>query len=120
MTLDPSALPDGLPRDDEDLVFKEPWEAEVFALAVRLQEQGLFTWAEWAETLGDVILQAQAAGDPDLGDTYYQHWTTALERILDRTTMLAPEDVEHRTDRWRRAYLATPHGHPVELSAAPE
>lgn len=120
MMLDSDALPDGLPRDHEGPVFKEPWEAEVFALAVRLQEQGLFTWEEWAQTLGDVIVQAQAAGDPDLGDTYYQHWTAALERILDRTTTLVPDAIERRTDRWRRAYLATPHGQPVELSAAPE
>jgi nitrile hydratase accessory protein len=120
MNVDPSVLPAGLPRDGEEPVFREPWEAEVFALAVRLQEQGLFTWDEWARTLGEVITQAQQAGDPDLGDTYYEHWTAALERILGRTGTLAPVDIDRRTDRWRRAYLATPHGHPVELSAAEE
>jgi len=63
-------------------VFKAPWEAQAFALAVKLNEAGFFTWKEWADTLAAVIREAQAAGDPDLGDTYYVHWAKALERIL--------------------------------------
>lgn len=71
----------GLPMDDEGPVFKEPWEARAFALAVRLQEQGLFTWNEWAEQLNRSIAAAQAQGDPDRGDTYYQHWLACLEAL---------------------------------------
>jgi nitrile hydratase accessory protein len=63
-------------------VFKAPWEAQAFALAVKLNESGFFTWKEWADTLAAVIREARAAGDPDLGDTYYVHWARALERIL--------------------------------------
>ena len=51
-------------------------------MALALNKRGLFTWNEWAETLGDEIKRAQAAGDPDTGDTYYQHWLDALERIV--------------------------------------
>jgi len=36
--------------------------------------RGLFTWSEWAATLGDEIKRAQAAGDPDRGETHYRHW----------------------------------------------
>lgn len=113
-------LPTGVSKQGDDLVFREPWEAEVFALAVRLQEQGLFTWDEWAQALGEAIARAQAAGDPDDGDTYYLHWTRALEHILTRTATLDSAAIDRRTDRWRRAYLATPHGHPVDLCAVDE
>ena len=70
-----SAMLRSLGRNDEHgPVFHAPWEAEAFALAVSLNERGLFTWKEWAATLGDEIKKAQAAGDPDTGETYYQHW----------------------------------------------
>jgi hypothetical protein len=36
-----------LPRDEGGPVFAEPWQAQAFALAVRLSEQGYFTWKEW-------------------------------------------------------------------------
>lgn len=75
------ALP-SLPRDADGPVFKAPWEALAFSLAVKLHEQGLFSWKEWSECLGATIRDAQAAGDPDLGDTYYLHWVKALERLM--------------------------------------
>ena len=55
-------------------MFAAPWEAQAFAMAVRLHEAGHFTWTEWAERLAEEIKRAQAAGDPDRGDTYYRHW----------------------------------------------
>ena len=45
-----TALPP-LPRDEEGPVFTEPWQAQAFALAVKLSEQGHFTWKEWATAL---------------------------------------------------------------------
>jgi hypothetical protein len=41
-----------IPRDEDGPVFREPWEAEAFALAVSLNERGLFTWKEWAKIVG--------------------------------------------------------------------
>src|SRR3954454_23983827 len=71
-----------LPRDNEGPVFRAPWEAQAFAMAVALHARGVFTWSEWAQTLGDEIKRAQAAGDPDTGDTYYRHWLATLERMV--------------------------------------
>src|SRR5215212_3464663 len=71
-----------IPRDDDGPVFREPWEAQAFAMALALHERGLFTWTEWAGTLAEEIKRAQARGDPDTGDTYYQHWLNALERLV--------------------------------------
>lgn len=109
---------EGLPRDEDGPVFGEPWEAQAFALTVDLSEQGLFTWREWAETLAEEIRLAGEAGDPDLGDTYYRHWARALTKILSARGAVTPGELEERTELWRQAYLATPHGQPVELSAA--
>ena len=75
-------MPPGLPRDGAGPVFREPWEAQAFAMALALHERGLFTWNEWAATLADEIKAAQAAGDPDSGETYYRHWLSALERLV--------------------------------------
>ena len=107
-----------LPRDQEGPVFNEPWEAQAFALAVRLSEAGCFTWSEWATALSQEIKAAQGRGDPDLGQTYYRHWLNALERLCAEKGLVGREDMSQRTEAWRLAYRHTPHGQPVELSAA--
>lgn len=115
MTLDP--LP-GQPLDGGEPVFREPWEAQAFAMTVSLHEQGLFTWPEWAEALAGRIRAAQADGDPDLGDTYYHHWLAALEEIVASSGAgSTDEQAGHRT-AWERAAARTPHGQPIELIAA--
>lgn len=109
-----NALP-AIPRDDEGAVFKAPWEAHAFAVAVALSRRGLFTWAEWTEALNAEITAAQLTGDPDLGDTYYEHWLTALEGLVQRKGAVSERSLSQRKDDWRQAYLNTPHGRPVEL-----
>ena len=106
----------GMPRDGREPVFSEPWEAHAFAMVVRLNEAGVFTWVEWASTLAAEIERAQADGDRYLGDTYYQHWLNALETLVARKGLLDLSDMARRKEEWRRAYLATPHGEPIELS----
>jgi nitrile hydratase accessory protein len=72
----------GMPLDADSPVFNEPWEARAFAMVLALHQRGLFTWPQWAAALSRQITQAQAAGDADLGDTYYQHWLLALESLV--------------------------------------
>ncbi len=105
----------GQPAGDAGPVFREPWEAQAFALAVELSQAGHFTWNEWARALSEEIKAAQTAGDPDLGDTYYHHWLAALERLVAEKGLVIPDDMRSRRDAWERAYLDTPHGRPVEL-----
>jgi nitrile hydratase accessory protein len=107
----------GQPVDAGEPVFREPWEAHAFAMAVRLHERGLFTWPQWAATLADEIERAQEAGDPDTGATYYHHWLAALERLVAETGAASPEDQERTREAWRRAAHRTPHGKPIELQA---
>src|ERR1700704_286957 len=63
-----------LPRDNGGPVFAEPWEAQAFALAVKLSEQGHFTWKEWASALADELKAAADRGESDDGSRYYHHW----------------------------------------------
>jgi nitrile hydratase accessory protein len=106
----------GLPRDPQGgPAFREPWEAQAFAMAVRLHEAGHFTWTEWATTLADEIQRNQRAGDPDLGDTYYRHWLAALERLVAAKGLVSPDELAHRKDQWAEAARTTPHGSPIEL-----
>ena len=105
----------GIPRDTEGPVFREPWEAQAFALALALQERGLFTWGEWATALGEEIRRAQAAGDPDTGDTYYRHWLAALERVAELKGLTDTAALARYRDAWDHAADRTPHGRPIEL-----
>ena len=121
-TIDPAAarrateaVP-GIPRDEEGPVFREPWEAQAFSMAVALHQRGVFTWPEWAATLADEIKRAQAAGDPDTGETYYQHWLAALERLVAEKGIASRATLERYRDAWDRAADRTPHGKPIELS----
>ena len=104
-----------LPRDDGGPVFREPWEAQAFALAVELHARGLFTWREWAETLGGEIARARARGDPDTGETYYSHWLSALEHLVIVKGAMSRGELDARTAAWDRAARATPHGEPIVL-----
>lgn len=95
--------------------FAAPWEAQVFALVVSLQEAGLFTWAEWAEALGRTIRpdgEGERAAD-------YGRWLETLERLLAERGVADGASVAARTAAWLRAAQATPHGRPILLENDP-
>ena len=124
MPLDPRAamraaisLP-GVPRDADGPVFREPWEAQAFAMTLALHERGLFSWNEWAATLAAEIKRAQAAGDPDTGETYYTHWLHALERLVADKGVATHENLHRYRDAWDHAADRTPHGQPIVLTPA--
>jgi len=104
-----------IPRDADGPVFREPWEAQAFAMTLALHERGLFSWKEWAETLGQEIKRAQAAGDPDTGETYYLHWLAALERLVAEKGVTSGETLTRTKHAWEYACERTPHGKPIEL-----
>ena len=105
----------GVPRDAEGPTFREPWEAQAFAMALALHARGVFTWPEWAATLGAEIKRAQAAGDPDTGETYYRHWLAALERLVEEKGIASAAQRTRYYDAWDHAADRTPHGQPIEL-----
>ena len=105
----------GIPSGPEGPVFRAPWEAQAFAIVVALYDQGLFTWPEWAASLAEEIQRAQAAGDPDTGETYYHHWLAALERIVALKGVAEPATIARYCAAWQHAAQRTPHGFPITL-----
>ena len=95
-------------------MFAEPWQAQAFALVVRLSAEGVFTWQEWAATLAREL----ASDRTDDGSRYYQHWVAALETLTAARTPVTTEELAERKDAWAEAYRRTPHGKPVELGGA--
>jgi nitrile hydratase accessory protein len=105
----------GVPRDEDGPVFREPWEAQAFAMALALHQKGLFTWVEWAAALADEIKRAQAAGDADTGETYYRHWLATLEHLVADKNVASRAMLRGYRDAWDHAADRTPHGAPIEL-----
>ena len=119
-TVDPehlAALPP-LPRDAGGPAFAEPWQAQAFALAVKLSELGYFTWKEWAAALADQLRAAALRGEPDDGSKYYHHWLAALEHLVTEKGLADQASLIARKEAWADAYRHTPHGKPVELRRA--
>lgn len=112
---DASAAVPGIPLDRDGPVFREPWEAQAFAMALALQKQGVFSWSEWAQMLGEEIRKAQATGDPDTGATYYRHWLATLERMVAAKGLANSGALQRTCAAWDRAARRTPHGTPIEL-----
>jgi nitrile hydratase accessory protein len=104
-----------LPKDEGGPVFAEAWQAQAFAMAVRLSEQGHFTWKEWAAELASELKSAADRGEPDDGTHYYEHWLATLERLVTRKGLTNTAALSERKDAWADAYRHTPHGKPVEL-----
>jgi nitrile hydratase accessory protein len=106
----------GLPLgDDSAPVFAEPWQAQAFAMTLQLHQRGLFTWPEWAQALSQQISAAQAAGDADLGDTYYHHWLSALETLVAAKGATQTAELQRYASAWDHAADRTPHGQPIHL-----
>ena len=106
-----------IPRDADGPVFREPWEAQAFAMTLALHERGVFTWPEWATALSVEIKRAQGEGDPDTGETYYLHWLAALEKLVAEKGVASLETLHRYRDAWDHACDRTPHGRPIELRA---
>ncbi len=92
-----------LPHDESGPVFAAPWEAKSFAIMLNLHQRGLFDWTEWCDTLSEEIKAAQAAGGPDLGDTYYIHWLGALEKLITKKEFVSMEKLVEFKEDWGTA-----------------
>ena len=120
MPENPSPFPElpSLPHDENGPVFAEPWQAQAFALAVRLSSQGHFTWKEWAEALAAELAAAVERDEADEdGSEYYLHWVATLEKLVTAKGLAGAPELFERKAAWADAFRHTPHGQPVELRA---
>lgn len=109
--------PAPLVRADNEPVFDEPWQAQALGLAISLSERGVFSPTDWSSALGKAHRELIGQGSPDVAATYYEAVALALQRLVSDVESFSDDMIEERTDAWRRAYLNTPHGAPVELAA---
>lgn len=105
-------------KDGSGPAFDEPWQAQAFAMTLKLYEEGQFTWPEWAQQLGAEIAEKTALSGQTDNESYFQCWLAALEKISMRKKLVSPDQLNARKEQWRQAYLHTPHGKPVLLDAA--
>ncbi len=117
-TAAPAPLHSVLPillRNDEGPVFSAPWQAQAFAMTLALYERKLFSWTEWAAMLAQTIKDAQAAGDPDTGEHYYDHWLATLEKMTLTKSLVDETSLAQRHAAWKHAAQHTPHGMAIVL-----
>ena len=110
--------PDALLRELDGPAFAEPWMAQAFACTVHLSRQGLFTWNEWVDVFSaEIKTQSGEASNA----AYYRQWLAALETMVGLKGAASTAEIIERQETWRKAYVNTPHGQPVELrhAAAP-
>ena len=117
MTSDVDLAQIGLSRE-EGLSFDQPWQAQAFSIVVELSKAGAFTWKEWVDVFSTEIREHPARAGESTNSAYYRQWMAALETIVAQRGLASSEDVEHRKEMWRQAYLNTPHGDPVRLQNA--
>lgn len=84
-------------------------------MADTLVQTGRIAAPDWAEALGAALREAEAAGAPDTGETYYAAVLTALERLTEGLGV-SPADRQTRRAAWEAAFRRTPHGQPVVLA----
>jgi nitrile hydratase accessory protein len=104
-----------IPRDQEGPVFRAPWEAQAFGMAVALHQRGHFAWREFAERLAAEIAAARGRGEADDGRRYYHYWLTALETLVADKRLVPGPELQERKHAWEEAARATPHGQPIVL-----
>ncbi|MFN2993163.1 nitrile hydratase accessory protein [Serratia plymuthica] len=98
--------------------FEHPWQAQVFSLIVYLHQAGQFSWKAWVDVFSDEIKASPMQEHESINDAYYRQWVSAAEKMLLSLELAGEQDIAHRTDEWRQAYLNTPHGMPVVLTSA--
>ena len=99
-------------------VFDAPWHAQLFALTVHMNEAGHFSWMDWAERFGATLRAHGLKRELNGGEDYFMAWLEALERLMAERDMAGADALSEMRAAWERAYLRTPHGHPVTLDDA--
>ena len=102
-------LPDELqpPMANGEVLFEEPWQGRVFAIAVGLHEAGAFAWSEFQNTLIEVVGEWDQSDLTDQPYLYYEHFQTALGRLLDCKGIVNTAALNNLMNE----LAARPHGH---------
>jgi nitrile hydratase accessory protein len=106
--------------DSDQPRFREPWEAQAFALVLGLHEGGLFAWSEWTAALSREIHTPAGSRSVEGDGATYLNWLAALESLVVEKGAVSREALAARAEAWERAARATPHGLPILLANDPQ
>jgi nitrile hydratase accessory protein len=87
-----------LPKNEDRLVFDEPWQGRAFGMALALAEHGAYEWEQFRKSLISSISaweQQHAADDPDWN--YYGQWLASLERLAIERGLITAAALDSRT-----------------------
>lgn len=98
-----------IPRDGDGPLFRARWEALAFVLTMMLEQRGVFSWLEWADTLGATIRVAAP------GTAYYEAWLDGLERIVVHKEIADRATLTRYQHAWDQAAARTPPGTAITL-----
>ncbi|MBD8688362.1 MULTISPECIES: nitrile hydratase accessory protein [unclassified Rhizobium] len=104
--------------EETGMLFGEPWQAQIFAMTVALNEAGQFEWSEWAGVFSKHRKASARNGMPDTVDTYYDDWLNALEEIASIRSLATGDEQHLYKHAWEHAAERTPHGLPIFLQEA--
>ncbi len=110
-------MSDCLTHSAPEPVFAKPWHAQVFAVTVALNEAGRFDWPDWAARFSGTLKRHGLDRALNGGDDYFHAWLETLEELLAENGAAEIAEVAALRDAWEDAYLTTPHGEPVHLTA---
>ena len=88
-----------VPSLQSNQAFREPWHAQLFAIAIALHEGGVMSWTEWTDMLAKEIEARTPDPGNDSEDEYYRSWQAALERLLQSRNLVGGTELRAALDR---------------------
>ena len=95
--------------------FEKPWHRQIYAITVSLSENIVFEWSEFSEALGEQI-KMDKTEKQNGSDDYFFSWIKALENLIIKKNVVDQSNLNITKQKWKVAFLNTPHGHPVNIN----
>ena len=81
-----------IPRSANQPVFDEPWQARIFAMVLKMHDDGKFEWKDFQSLLVEEITTTEKAGAPR---HYYENWFIAAERLVEKLGIAHSHEVDN-------------------------
>ena len=103
-------------KNEDQVVFQDPWHSQLFAITVQLSEKGHFSWKAFVKVFGEALKKERLpTKNLDGSNDYFSCWLNALEEILIEKKISNQNTLILLKEEWTQAYLSTPHGKPVNI-----
>lgn len=103
-------------KNEDQVVFQDPWHSQLFAITVQMSEKGNFSWTEFVKVFGEALKKERLpTKNLDGSNDYFYCWLNALEEILIEKKISNQNTLILLKEEWTQAYLSTPHGKPVNI-----